>query len=114
MNTDKGQFSSPDIYRKGNPADTIALAKRADEQNKARREARLEKSVDANYKDDAKSGKLGAQLAASGKTVSQAKRSKALGNPVSVSGAALAEATATGSTRTPRSKYAPKKVFGRD
>jgi len=98
MNTDKGQFGSMNVFRKGNLEDTMALAARAKSQQQASRDDRLDKSNDTNYKDDEMSGRLGARLA-SKKTVHQATRAAKDGNPLSVSGAELAKDRAPKSTR---------------
>jgi hypothetical protein len=98
MNTSQGQFGSMNVFRKGNPEDTIALARRAAEQNNARSEARDDMSFSKMYNESITEGRVGARLA-SKKTVAQAMRSAKDGNPLSVSGAELAKARAPKSTR---------------
>jgi hypothetical protein len=98
MNTDKGQFGSMNVFRKGNLEDTMALAARAKEQQQAFRDDSLTKSNDASDHDEETSGRLGARLA-SRKTVHQATRAAKDGLPLSVSGAELAKARAPKSTR---------------
>ena len=97
MNTDKGQFGSMNVFRKGNLEDTMELAARAKAQQRASRDDRLNKSSDTNYQEDEMSGRLGARLPAV--TVYQATRGAKEGNPLSVSGAELAKARAPKSTR---------------
>jgi hypothetical protein len=100
MNTDKGQFGSMNVFRKGNPADTIELARRADVQNEARSEAKDDMTFDQMYAQSVKEGSVGARVVAKGtRTVAQAMRSAKDGNPLSVSGAELAKARAPKSTR---------------
>lgn len=102
MNTDKGQFGSMNVFRKGNPEDTIALARRASEQNNARSEARDadDMTFSKMYNESITEGRVGARIVAKGKkTVAQAMRSAKDGNPLSVSGAELARARAPQSTR---------------
>lgn len=98
MNTDKGQFGSMNVFRKGNLADTLELAARAKAQQQASRDDSLNKSSDTIYQEDETSGRLGARLA-SRKTVHQATRAAKDGLPLSVSGAELAKARAPKSTR---------------
>jgi hypothetical protein len=98
MNTSQGQFGSMNVFRKGNPEDTIALAQRAKQQNSARSEARENMTSEQNQQDAESSGRVGARVA-SKKTVAQAMRSAKNGNPLSVSGAELAKARAPKSTR---------------
>lgn len=101
MNTNKSQFDkfgSMNVFRKGNPEDTIALARRASEQNNARSEARDDESFSKMYSESLNEGRVGARLA-SKTTVHRAMRNAQDGNPLSVSGAELAKARAPKSTR---------------
>ena len=98
MNTDKGQFGSMNVFRKGNLEDTMELAARAKAQQHASRDHNFNRSSDTASQEDEMSGRLGARLA-SRKTVHQATRAAKDGLPLSVSGAELAKARAPKSTR---------------
>ena len=103
MNHNGNQFNSPDIYRKGNVNDTIALAKRAGEQKADVDKDELDtyfttgnydrEGYNKHYRD---SGQLGGSLPSfpvGGRYGAQA------GAELSVSGAALAKAKQPKSSR---------------